>query len=368
MSKIVKFAIGVIILALMIGGVVFFQKNKQQTQKTFKIGSFLPLTGDFGSLGEEIKKGAEIAIKEAKDQNMNIEYISEDESLDAKKVVTAAQKLLDINKVDVAFTSTIQEVKPVSPIFSAAKIPLVAVWDSNNYVKSAGNHIFSIGFSTEGNGEKMAEYAYKDLKLRKVGVVLHIDEWSELITKSFAEKFTALGGEVILQEKTLPTEKNFKTVIAKVKDKKVDGVFFPLFPTSCGLFLKQAQELGLKTVFMTGDSFSNDDIVIAKNAAEGVYIANLYADNTAALNEKYKKMYGKEAAFPVFVGFGYDGVNTILRAYEISKEKNLSLRDALTQVDIQGAVGPIKMDGKTYSEKIEHIDKIEKGQFVTVKK
>ncbi len=367
MNRNTNIIIGIIAMALIIGGIVYFQGGKEQKVKGIKIGSFLPLTGDFGSLGEEIKKGADLAVEEAKAKGVQIEYISEDEALDPKKTVTVAQKLLTIDKVDVAFTATIQEVKPVAENFNQARVPLVAVWDSNNYVKSVGDHVFSIGFSTEGNGEKMAEYAYQDLKLRKVALVMHIDEWSELISKAFVEKFTTLGGEVVLQEKTLPTEKNFKTVIAKVKDTQADGVFFPLFPGSCGLFLKQSQEMGLKSIFMTGDSFSQDDITIAGAGAEGVYIANLFADNTKELVVKYKAKYGKEPAYPVFVGFGYDGINTILNANKSAGEKNTSLRDALTKVNIQGTIGPINMNGKTYSEKIEKIDKVVNGSFVTVK-
>jgi len=367
MNKNTNIIVGIIAIVLITGGVVYFKNDKQPIAKGIKIGSFLPLTGDFGSLGEEIKKGADLAVEEAKANGVQVEYISEDEALDPKKTVTVVQKLLTIDKVDAALTATIQEVKPVATNFNQARVPLVAVWDSNNYVKSAGDHIFSIGFSTEGNGEKMAEYAYRDLKLRKVALVLHIDEWSELISKAFVEKFTALGGEIVLQEKTLPTEKNFKTVIAKIKDTRADGVFFPLFPGSCGLFLKQSQEMGLKSVFMTGDSFSQDDITIAGAAAEGVYIANLFGDNTKELVEKYKAKYGKDPAYPVFAGFGYDGITMILNAHKNSGEKNISLRDALTKVNMQGTIAPITMDGKTYSEKIEKIDKVVNGSFVTVK-
>lgn len=367
MNKNLNILLGIIVAILIVGGIIYFKNDTQPKVRGLKIGSLLPLTGDFGSLGEEIKKGADLAIEEARNRGVSLEYISEDEALDPKKTVSVAQKFLTIDKVDVALTATIQEVKPVAPNFNQANIPLVAVWDSNNYVKTAGENIFSIGFSTEGNGEKLAEYAYQDLKLRKVAIVMHIDEWSELISKAFTEKFIALGGTVILQEKTSPTEKNFKTVIAKVKDKNVDGVFFPLFPGSCGLFLKQSQEMGLKSVFMTGDSFSQDDITIAGQAAEGVYIASLFATNTKELVEKYNIKYGKQPAYPVFAGFGYDGINMILKAHEISGKKNISLRDALTQVDMQGTVGPITMNGKTYSEKVEKIDKVENGLFVTVK-
>ena len=66
MNKNTNIIVGIIAIVLIIGGIVYFQNGKQEKVKGIKIGSFLPLTGDFGSLGEEIKKGADLAVEEAK--------------------------------------------------------------------------------------------------------------------------------------------------------------------------------------------------------------------------------------------------------------------------------------------------------------
>jgi len=338
--------------------------NKQQilgeqlNNQPIKIGSILPLTGDFGSLGEEIKRGAEIAVEEARNRGEKFDYVLEDDQSQATGSVNAANKLVNIDKVNAVFTATVQQVKPIAPIFNQTQIPLLTVWDSNNYLKTAGPQIFTTGFSTEKAGEKMATYAFSTLKLKTIGIIFQKDEWSELIAQSFEAKFISLGGTVALKESAQTTQKDFRTLIAKTKSLNADGIYFPLLPTAAGPFLVQAKELGFKGKLMTADSFSQDDINIAKSSAEGVYVTTLHAENSVSLSEKYKTKYGTEPFDIVFVSFGYDGINTLLEANKIALEKNINLTDALKQVSINGGGGLINLNNSQFFEREEKIYRV----------
>ena len=165
-------------------GIVLFGVSKNKTPVAtgpIKIGSVLPITGDFAFFGGEILRGAQIAIEEAQKSNPDIKFINEDDHSDAKSSVNAANKLTSIDKVDGVITATLQEVKPMASIFSNGSIPLLATWDSNDYIKTAGKNIFTIGFSTEYAGQIMADHAYNTLKLRNVAVMSALDEWSTII-------------------------------------------------------------------------------------------------------------------------------------------------------------------------------------------
>lgn len=328
------------------------------TEKSLVIGSVLPLTGTFGILGEDIRRGADLAIFESKAKYPNLIYISEDDHFEQKTAATAANKLISVDKIDMAFTAAVQEAKSMAPIFNGAKIPLLITWDSNEFIKTAGSNIFTIGFSTEGNGEKMAIYGYSDLKLRRVAIINHVDEWSELIAQAFEAKFKALGGTVVAHESALPPTTDYRIQILKAKAANADAIYFPLLSPANGIVALQARQLGFKGAFLSGDSILQDEIDAAKGAAEGMYYTTVYADNTKALLEKYKAKYAVDPADIVFVSFGYDGIRTLLAAYDIAQANGSTLRDALTRVSINGAGALITMNGRQYSERLEKIYKV----------
>ena len=329
-----------------------------QRDEELVIGSVLPLTGTFGILGEDIRRGAELAVEESMAQYPNLVYVSEDDHFEQKTAATAANKLISADKVDMAFTAVVEEAKSMAPIFNRTETPLLVVWDSNEFIKTAGPDIFTIGFSTEGNGEKMAVYAYNDLKLRKIAIINHVDAWSELIAQAFEAKFKVIGGSVVIHESALPTATDYRAQILKAKAANADAIYLPMLPPANGIIALQARQLGFTGVLLSGDSVLQDEIDAAKGSAEGMYYTTVYADNTAALLEKYKAKYEMDPVDIVFVSFGYDGIKTLLAAYDIAQAKGGSLRDALTQVAINGVGGRIDMKGTQYSEKIEKIYKV----------
>ncbi len=360
----------IVIGITLILGIVLFGVSKNKTPVAtgpIKIGSVLPITGDFAFFGGEILRGAQIAIEEAQKSNPDIKFINEDDHSDAKSSVNAANKLTSIDKVDGVITATLQEVKPMASIFSNGSIPLLATWDSNDYIKTAGKNIFTIGFSTEYAGQIMADHAYNTLKLRNVAVMSALDEWSTIIANAFTKRFTSLGGHVVFNEQVQPSQKEFRTQITKIKTLNADGLYAPLLPTTIGPLLKEIKQLGWKTTFMTGDSFSIDEIATADGGAEGIYFSNLYADNTKSLDAKYLAKYGEAPGASVFVSFGYDGVNTVLAAIKIAKDKNISVSDAMRQVNISGTDNQINMKGGQYSEKFERLYQVKGTDFVEVK-
>ena len=368
MSKTSKIIVGIlVILAIVFIGYRWHQTHTSVPTGTFKIGSFLPLSGDLASLGSEVNRGALIAVDELKAQGRDIQYVSEDDQFKATGSIQAASKLVTIDKMDAVFTSTVQEMKPVYPVFNSSKVPLLVTWDSNEFIKSAGDHVFSIGFSTEWAGELMATHAYQKLGLRQVAIIHHIDEWSYLISSAFQNKFTELGGTIVMREKTEPTVRDYRTLLIKAKNLNADGIYFPLLPPIKGVFVKQAKQLGIQATLMAADGYLQDEIHEGGAASEGVYFTNIYANQKDTLTKKYQARFHSAPTDAVFVSFGYDGVMMLEAANTLAKNKNVSLRDAMTLVDIQGTGSPIKMNGSQYSERLEKIYKITKETPVEIK-
>jgi len=349
----------IIIGAIIVFGVVWLGYSMSGTKKptetgAIKIGAILPLSGNLAFFGEEIKKGVDLAVDELKREGVDIQVIYEDDqSLSPRATANAANKLLNIDKIDVGLTMLVEESRPIAPIFNDKKIPLLVLWDSNKFIKESGEYLFSNGFSTEMAGRVMAEYARKSLGLRKIAILEHIDPWAEIIAKSFKDNFKEMGGSVVYDEKIPADTTDYRTSILKIKKLNPDGVYFPMVPMNSVRFLTQSDQLGLKSVFLTGDGFIQDVIDKSGDSSEGVYFTNIFTANPDDIASKYQAVYGKNPLDITLVSFGYDGVLKISEAYKKSKKS------------IKGGMDMVFGENRS-ADKVEKIFKVVNGVAVEV--
>ncbi|MBU4369576.1 penicillin-binding protein activator [Patescibacteria group bacterium] len=374
MNKTTRTILWIVIAVVVIGGIWYTTTKEQSVEEdVVKIGAILPLTGEVAIVGISIQQGIEIAVEDVNKiggiKGRQIKVVFENDEYDNKKSVTASQKLINVDKIDIGIMPFVHGAKAVMPIFEQNKIPLIVAWDSTNELEK-GDYIFSTGFSTELSGKRMANYAYNELNLRKVAIVLHQDEWSEVIAPAFKEEFQGLGGKVLLEEKVTVGESDFRTIISKIKSKGADAVYLPLVPMNTDMFLKQAKELGLEAQILSGDALIPDIIMVAGEAAEGVYFTSIYVEDNEIsrdLDKKYREKYGEEAPALPMVAFGYDAMLAIKSAIEKVEEITPEgIKDVFYSIDIIGAGGQIKIGVNGLSERVEKVFRVQNGEGILV--
>ncbi len=289
-----------------------------------KMGVIIPMTGDYAAIGEELQRGIELGVDRLNSQGVNITAVYTDDGFDPKNAVSAANKLISVDKADFVVLFSVEEARPVISIFDKAKIPLVVLWDSNSFLESAGPYIYSNGYSTEKSGQKMADFAFNDLKMKKVAVVSHIDAWSDIISRAFIERFEGVGGTIVFNDPEPVGTSDFKAVIAKVKSNNPDGIYAPLIPPDSISFIKQADQYGLKASVMSGDALLQDVIDATGKASDGIYFTNAYVENPE-LSVFYERSYRKQPAYLVYVAAGYDGILKIGDALKPSEDIKTTL-------------------------------------------
>lgn len=75
-------------------------ENKSVTSEELRIGAVLSLTGPAGEQGENIRKGIELAVDEARSQGRKVKFILEDDGTNPARVVSSLNLLIDQHKVD----------------------------------------------------------------------------------------------------------------------------------------------------------------------------------------------------------------------------------------------------------------------------
>lgn len=330
------------------------------SDSSIELGAVLPLSGDFAEVGEFIKQGMELALHDYKEKGVDVNLHIQDDNSNAADSVNAANALLAQHKLNAALTATVQEVKPIAPIFNNKKIPLIAVWDNNDVIADSGDYVFSTGYLTEDAGEDMAKLA-REKGVSRVAVITQQDEWSNIIGGAFSAEFKKQGGEVVLTDDVNFDVTDFRTFLTKAKNENVDGIYFPFIPGYIAPFAKQANELGLDVMLMTGDSMSQGEIDDAGEAINGTYFTSVDTDNLSGLIARYNEVYGEDPADPAFVSFGYHGVQM---AIEAAQKKGLSMKDALEITSIEGFDGTINFDANNQATRTQNIFQVQNLQIV----
>jgi branched-chain amino acid transport system substrate-binding protein len=348
-KKIFWIIIGVVVIILL----VILSSSSHITKRTsaIKMGVIIPMTGDYALIGDELKKGVDLAVSQLLAQGIDITTIYADDRFDPKEAVSAANKLISIDKVDFTVLFSVEEARPVVSVFNNAKIPLVVLWDSNSFLKDAGPFVFSNGFSTEKGGKQMADFAFNSLKLRNVAVVSHVDAWSDIISKAFKSQFEKDGGKIVYDDSVQVGTTDFRLIISKMKAANPDGVYAPLIPFDSVSFIKQASQSGLNMPLMSGDALIQDAIDGSGKASEGIYFTNAYSESQE-LPALYKQTYNKDLYALVYVASGYDGVLKLGKALD-------SPTDILTSLN--SLFGPTRS-----ADRIEKIFEVKSGVPVEV--
>ncbi len=238
----------------------------------------------------------------------------------------------------------------MAPVFQAAHIPMITPISTNPEVTLVGDYIFRACFIDPFQGQVMAEYARKDLHARSAVVLTNTGEsYCMGLARYFISHFTRSGGEILWEGDYLSTSTDFTAQLHKAKGLTPDVIFVPGMTRDSSYIIKQARNMGMKTVFLGGDGWDVDMYTYAGNTIEGNYFcAHWHPRSTRERSRRFLKE-AREAFSPdinsAFV-LSHDAV--MLLAEAVRRAGSLEparVRDALAATrNFQGITGDITFD------------------------
>jgi len=364
--------IGSVIVVLLAIVLILAQIRKEA--KEIKIGFVNSLTGQYAPYGENNWNGVKLAVEEINSaggiNGKRVKIISEDDRSTKDGAVAAVKKLIEIDRVPVIIGpgSTIG-VMGAAPIANKAKVVLLSPGAAGPQVTDAGDYIFRNRPSGALEASKIAEYAYKTLQIKKVSVFYPNIDYGIGFKNVFVKKFTSLGGSILSEEIYAESDTDFRTQLAKIKEKRPEGVYVLGVPESIGQILKQAKEIGLNVQFLSNNVESAKLLEIAGEAANGLIFPIPYYDPNSPLprikefEKKYFKRFNRHS--DLFAALGYDAVYIIKYAIETGGYDGEKIKNALYNLkNFQGVAGVISFDENGDVIMPLSIKKVENGQFV----
>lgn len=380
MNKKISLFIGLLVIAVIaVGGFVSFGKKPHSVQQgTIKIGAILPLTGNLATYGESMKNAVSLAVAQSGQKNVQVTF-EDDSGCVVKEAISAAQKLIIINKVDaIVGTACSSSTLGVASVSEKNKIVVVSPSSSSKSITTAGTYVFRTIASDADKVVAVTQYAY-DKGYRKAAILY--DQSGDAFVqeqKEVKNVFPKLGGKVVIEESFIAinndfkSQSDFRTQLTKVKSSDVDVIFIASLPKEGALIIKQARELGITLPFIATDtSIATEDVIdTAGSAAEGLvfpFSATPTNSGYAHFVKAYKAKYHSDPT--AFAPESYDATMLLIKSIAQGDRSGDSIATQLMKTgnNFDGASGIITFDQNGDVQKPLVIRTVKNGQFVDLK-
>ena len=323
------------------------------------------MSGPIATYGQESVNGIKLALEKINVEGVHgkkVRVITEDNRGEPAESANAVRKLINVDKVhtvlgSVASSNTLAG----APIAQSARVPLLTPSSTNEAVTKKGEFIFRTCFTDNFQGAVMAKFARNSLNKSKALIIVDVaSDYSQGLSKVFTRVFTEIGGTIIAGEYTYNQgDKDFRSLLRKVKRAAPEVVFLPGYYTEVGIMLQQARQMGLDMPFLGGDGWDSPKLqeLAGPEGVKGNYISSHFsAGDNDPIVQNFVKEYQERFSEPpgAMAALSYDGILVLADAFKRAgpNPTHDMIRAALAETQgFVGITGAITIDENRNAKK-----------------
>ncbi|MBV2180462.1 MAG: ABC transporter substrate-binding protein [Castellaniella sp.] len=325
-----------------------FSLGSAQAACTTTIGSVMSLTGSLGVLGQQIAKGAQLAVsdlnaaKTPKTCTLNLSLL--DDQTSASVGVDAAKKLVDVQHVPaiVGALSSGVSAAILTSVTTPAKVVLISPASTSPTFTQLGKDNKTGGFwfrttpSDALQGVAMAKVAL-DQGYKKVAVLYLNNAYGQGLSEEFTNAFTKLGGAVTENVVYNPSQPSYRSEVEKALSPSPDALFLIGYPGDGTTIAREWISGGGPQKFLLPDGLESQDFVndVGPQYMKDVHGTAAGSVTTPSLATFKKEFQAKFGSLPTqaYITNAYDGTIIVGLAMEhAGKATGTAIRDSIRKV------------------------------------
>jgi branched-chain amino acid transport system substrate-binding protein len=233
-------------------------------QAEIAIATAGPMTGQYAIFGDQMKRGAEMAIKDlnAAGGVLGEELVLQvgDDACDPKQAVAVANQMVNEGVVFVAGHFCSGSSIPASQVYNEEGILQISPASTNPQLTEQGfDNVFRVCGRDDAQGIFAADYVVDNNVGSKIAVVHDKTAYGKGLADEFKKQLNARGVEEAMYEAITAGDKDFTALITKMKNAGVDLIYLGGYHTEAGLIARQAKEQGINATMMSGDALVTDE-------------------------------------------------------------------------------------------------------------
>ena len=234
-----------------------------------------PMTGQYASFGEQMRLGAIQAVKDINaaggvlGKKLKLE-IGDDQCY-PKQAVAVANHLVNKGVRFVAGHFCSGSSIPASQVYQAENLLMISPASTNPKLTERGmSNVYRVCGRDDQQGKVAGNFIAKHFKGKNIAVVHDKQAYSKGLADETLKQLKGRAVPVALLETVTPGEKDYSSLVTKLKAAKIDILYYGGYHAEAGLILRQMREQGLQTRMVSGDALVTQELWnIAGKAAEG---------------------------------------------------------------------------------------------------
>lgn len=338
-----------VISALCSGGVV-----GAANAEDIVIGTAGPVTGQYAVFGEQMVRGAQMAVADinAAGGVLGNQLVLEigDDACEAKQAVAVANQMVNKGAVFMAGHFCSSTSIPASETYFEEGILQISPASTNPLLTEQGRDTV---FRTCGRDDQQGLVAGAFLAKRFAGQTIAILHDKTAYGKGLADEtkkvLNAAGVDEAMYEAYTAGEKDYSALVSKLKAAKVDVIYLGGYHTEAGLIIRQARQQGLDARLVSGDALVTEEFwSITGDAGEGTLFSfspdPAKNPDAAAVVERFLAQGYKPEGYTLYT---YAAVQVFAQAAEMAGETGIdALIKAMRSGTFSTVLGDIVFDDK----------------------
>src|SRR5262249_4741750 len=251
---------------------------------TITVGMAGPITGDLAEFGAQLKRGAERAVADLNASGgvlgKQLKLETGDDQCDPKQAPIVANDLVSKGVVFVAGHFCSGSSIPASAVYHEEGILQITPASTNpKFTDDAAASGWKTVFRTCGRDDQQGSFAgpwiAEHYKGKNVAVVHDKSPYGQVLAALSNAALNKAGMKEALYEAITPGEQDYTALITKMKQAKIDVIYFGGYHPEAALIVKQARDQGLQAPLLSGDSLNTLEFAtLAGKASDGVMFTN----------------------------------------------------------------------------------------------
>ncbi|MBB5347258.1 branched-chain amino acid ABC transporter substrate-binding protein [Desulfoprunum benzoelyticum] len=327
---------------------------------TVKIGLMGPMTGAWASEGQEMKQVVELLADELNQKGgllgKQVAVISEDDAGDPRQASLAANRLATQGIVGVIGTYGSSITEATQNIYDEAGIIQVANGSTAIRLSEKGLANFFRTCPRDDEQGKVATATISKLGHKKIAILHDNTSYAKGLAEEAQANLKGLNIPVVFFDALTPGERDYNTILTKMKAAGPDFVFFTGYYPEAGLLLRQKKEMGWDVPFMGGDAVNNPELVKIAGAAatEGFLFLtpplpkDLDTPEAKSFVAAFEKKFGSapKSIYPVLAGDGFRVLAEAIKGANSVEPAKVSAFMKTALKDFPGLTGKISFNDK----------------------
>ena len=240
------------------------------------IGVAGPITGQYAAFGEQLKRGAEMAVADinaaggVNGEQLKLEV--GDDACDPKQAVAVANQMVSKGIVFMAGHFCSGSSIPASDVYAEEGIVQITGASTNPAFTDRGLwNTHRVCGRDDAQGIVAGNFLAAHFKDKKIAIIDDKSPYGKGLADETRKALNAAGVTEAMNESYTAGEKDYTALVSKMKDAGIDVVYVGGYHTEGGLILRQMREQGMAAQMVSGDAFNTAEFwTITGPAGEGM--------------------------------------------------------------------------------------------------